>query len=150
MNNTILLVEDEEDDVFFMKRAMERLGIIKVLRVVEDGQQAINYLKGTGFYKDRERFPLPGLILLDLKLPEVMGLEVLKWIRQQSCFSSIIVVVLTSSNLASDMNEAYRLGANSYLIKPRDSKKLLGVIKQVKEYWLDLNQRAFELVPEIG
>jgi DNA-binding response OmpR family regulator len=84
MNRTILLVEDDANDVFFMKRAMKLAGMLNPVQVASDGQQAIQYLSGAGDYGDRERFPLPGLVLLDLKLPHVMGLDVLKWSRKDS------------------------------------------------------------------
>ena len=83
MSTTILLVEDEVNDVFFMKHAFEEVGILNPLQVAVDGQEAMDYLGGHGAYADRERFPLPCLTLLDLKLPRVMGLEVLQWIREQ-------------------------------------------------------------------
>jgi CheY-like chemotaxis protein len=142
MNKTILLVDDDENDVFFMKRAMKQAEMINPLQVVEDGQQAIDYLSGRGDYADRERFPLPCLVLLDLKLPEVMGFEVLKWIRQQSELKTLIVVVLTSSNLGPDIDLAYRLGANSYLVKPPTPEKLLAMVAAIKQYWLGVNQPA--------
>ena len=145
MNKTILLVEDEENDVFFIKRAAKKNGILDRLQVAEDGQAAIDYLSGIGEYADRERLPFPYLVLLDLKLPRVMGLEVLKWIRQQAELQGIVVIVLTSSNLGPDIHMAYRLGANSYLVKP-SSDKLSEVISMIKQYWLDLNQSAEEYV----
>ena len=95
MSNTILLVEDEENDVFFLKHAFEEVGVLNPLRVAQDGQEALDYLSGRGEYADRERFPLPCLILLDLKLPRVMGFEVLQWIREQPALKTLIVVVLS-------------------------------------------------------
>jgi CheY-like chemotaxis protein len=142
MNKTILLVEDEEDDIFFMKRAVKKHGL-NPLQVAQDGQAAIEYLEGIGEYANRERFPLPCLVLLDLKLPRVMGLEVLKWIRQQAALHGIVVIVLSSSKLGPDIEMAYRLGANSYLVKPSPDK-LSGMISAIKQYWLDLNEPAAE------
>ena len=149
MNQTILLVEDEENDIFFMKRAAKKIGMLNPLQVAHDGQEAIDYLGGRGAYADRERFPLPGLVLLDLKLPRVMGLEVLKWIRQQAQLYGIVVVVLTSSNLGPDIDMAYRLGANSYLVKPTPDK-LSEMISAIKQYWLDLNEFAAECLEFAG
>jgi CheY-like chemotaxis protein len=143
MNQTILLVEDEENDVFFMKRAAKKNGILNPLQVAHDGQEAIDYLGGIGAYADRARFPLPGLVLLDLKLPRVMGFDVLKWIRKQAELQGLVVIVLTSSNLGSDIDMAYRLGANSYLVKPSPDK-LSEMIGTIKPYWFDLNEPAAE------
>jgi len=132
---TVLLVEDTEDDVFFLKRALRDAEIKNPLQVVVDGQQALDYLDGKGEYADREKYPLPFLILLDLKLPYVMGLDVLKWIRARADFETILVVVLTSSQQDSDITATYRLGGNSYLIKPPNREKLKDLIKSLGEYW---------------
>src|ERR1700733_13513141 len=112
MSNTILLVEDEVNDVFFMKHAFMEIGLDNPMQVATDGREAINYLSGVDKYADRERFPLPCLVLLDLKLPRVMGLEVLKWIREQPELETLIVIILSSSQLMPDIEWAYRLGAN--------------------------------------
>ena len=143
MNQTILLVEDEENDVFFMKRAAKKNGILNPLQVAHDGQEAIDYLGGIGAYADRERFPLPGLVLLDLKLPRVMGFDVLKWIRKQAELQGLVVIVLTSSNLGSDIDMAYLLGANSFLVKPA-ADRLAEMISTIKHHFFDLDQ------PEAG
>ena len=139
MNQTILLVEDDENDVFFMKRAMKLAEMCNPVQVASDGRQAIRYLGGTGQYGDRAQFPLPGLVLLDLKLPHVMGLDVLKWIREQPELKSVIVLVFTSSRLSPDINQAYSLGANSYLVKPSEPEGLTEMLRLIKQYWLDLN-----------
>ncbi len=137
---TILLVEDTEDDVFFLKRALRDSGIKNPLQVVVDGQQALDYLDGKKHYADREKYPLPFLILLDLKLPYVMGLDVLKWIRERPAFETVLVVVLTSSQEDSDITATYRLGGNSYLIKPPNREKLLELVKSLGEYWIRHNE----------
>lgn len=144
MNATILLVEDEENDVFFFKRAAKLAGISNPLRVAQDGREAIDYLNGTGAYADRTQYPLPSLVLLDLKLPHVMGLEVLKWIRERPEFKAIIVIVFTSSKLASDIDTAYQLGANLYVVKPSDPAQLQEMLVTIKLYWLDLNGASQE------
>src|SRR6185503_12262393 len=146
MNRTILLVEDEENDVFFFKRAAKLAGMTNPLHVAEDGRQAIDYLKGTGAYADRTQFPLPSFVLLDLKLPHVMGLDVLKWIRAQPELQTVIVIVFTSSKLAPDIDTAYRLGANSYLVKPSNPAKLQEMLAVIKQYWLDINEPAQECI----
>src|SRR5689334_9161892 len=135
----ILLIEDNEDDVFLMQRAIENAAIVNALFVVEDGQQAIDYMDGTGKFSDRSRYPLPALIFLDLKLPIVKGLEVLAWIREKPEFDNTVIVVLTSSNEPKDLNESYRLGANSYVVKPPTANQLLEMAKAFKWYWLEFN-----------
>jgi CheY-like chemotaxis protein len=115
---TILLVEDNEDDVFAMQRAIKKSRVINPLQIVTDGQQAVDYLRGGGIYANRAQFPLPFLIFLDLKLPYFTGFEILQWIRTQPPLESIIVVVLTGSAESRDKDNAYTLGARSYLVKP--------------------------------
>jgi CheY-like chemotaxis protein len=136
----ILLVEDNEDDVFLMKRAMKTAGVINPLKVVEDGQEAIDYLSGAGKYTDRAKHPLPSVVFLDLKLPIRTGHEVLAWIRQQEQFSSLVVIVLTSSNEPADLKRCYALGANSYLVKPPTPEQLEELAKVFKCYWLEYNR----------
>ena len=138
MTTTILLVEDDENDVFFFQRALNKAGMTNPLQVARDGQEAIDYLRGGGKFAERANFPLPGLILLDLKLPFVMGLDVLKWIRQQSDLSPV-VVILSSSQQDDDVEAAYRLGANAYLVKPADVGKLEGMARAINDFWLMLN-----------
>ncbi|MEO8429788.1 MAG: response regulator, partial [Verrucomicrobiota bacterium] len=123
MADTILQVEDDTNDVFFFQRAMKKVGVTNPIQVASDGQQAIDYLKGVGKYADRETYPLPCLVLLDLKLPYVMGLEVLRWIRQQPG-AARVVVVLSASGQETDVATAYYLGANGYLVKPPETSKL--------------------------
>jgi CheY-like chemotaxis protein len=139
MSKTILLAEDEENDVFFVKQAFEEVGILNPLQVVQDGKEAMDYLNGNGGYADRERFPLPCLMLLDLKLPRVMGLEVLKWMRGQPELRSLIVIILTSSRLEPDIEMAYQLGANAYLVKPSSPRELREIAAGIKQFWLELN-----------
>lgn len=135
-----LLVEDNEDDVFLMQRALKDAAVINPLLVVQDGQEALDYLGGTGKYRDRTEYPLPTVIFLDLKLPYKSGHEVLQWIRQRKEFDSLIVVVLTSSNEPNDLRKSYALGANSYLVKPPTPEQLLDLAKAFKWYWLEYNR----------
>ena len=139
MIKPILLVEDEENDVFFFQRAMSKAGIMSPVPVARDGQQAIDYLKGMGKFARRAEFPLPELILLDLKLPFVMGLDVLKWIRQESGLAPI-VVILSSSREEADIAAAYRLGANAYLVKPADPGDLGDMVRAINDFWLTQNE----------
>jgi CheY-like chemotaxis protein len=138
---TILLVEDDPNDVLLIERAFRRANLANPLRVVGDGEAALAYLSGELPYTDRDRYPMPLMILLDLKLPRKSGLEVLAWLRQQPGLKRLPVVVLTSSREASDINRAYDLGANSYLVKPVDFDALLDMVKNLNLYWLLLNEK---------
>jgi CheY-like chemotaxis protein len=138
----LLLVEDNEDDAFLMKRSLKAADVTQPLHVAKDGQQAIDYLAGRGPYADREAYPLPSVVFLDLKLPFKSGHEVLAWIRNQRELAQIIVVVLSSSNQPSDLKEAYRLGANSYVVKPAATEQLIAWAMAFKRYWLDFNQTS--------
>src|SRR4051812_12260112 len=138
--DTILLVEDNEDDAFFMKQALKDADIVNPLRSVEDGQQAIDYLSGAGVYADRQKFPLPMIVFLDLKLPLKSGHEVLQWIRAQPQFLKLIVIVLTSSNEPVDLKRSYQLGANSYVVKPPTPEQLLELAEAFKLWWLRQNR----------
>lgn len=133
---TITLVEDNDDDLFFMKRALIAADITNPLQVLRTGQEAIDYLAGRGRFSDRIAYPLPFLLLLDLKLPDVSGFEVLKWIRGDTALHLLATIVLTTSGEAKDIEKAYELGANSFLIKPSGSDKLLDLVKALKQYWL--------------
>jgi CheY-like chemotaxis protein len=138
-NGAILLIEDNEDDVFLMKRALQGAHVVNPLYVVEDGQEAVNFLGGAGKFADRDSYPLPAVVFLDLKLPYLSGHDVLAWIRQQKELESLVVIVLTSSNEASDLSRCYALGANSYLVKPPTPEQLEDLAKAFKWYWLKYN-----------
>src|SRR5690348_14868056 len=135
---TILLVEDERNDVFLLQYAFEAATITNALQVSEDGQQAIDYLAGTGKYADRARYPMPCLLLLDLKLPIKSGLDVLRWIHEQPQLRRLIVLVLSSSRNRNDVDAAYELGARSYLVKPLTMNARLELARAIKQYWLQL------------
>jgi len=135
---TILQVEDDPNDVCFLQHAMKKAGVANPIQVANDGQQAIDYLKGVGKFVDREKFPLPCLVLLDLKLPYVMGLDVLKWIRAQPG-PALPVIMLTASAEETDIATAYRLGVNAFLTKPSQASKLDDMAKAIKDFWLTHN-----------
>ena len=139
MTQTILLVEDDENDVRFMKMAMHDAAISNPLQVASHGRQALEYLEGAGKYADREAYPLPCLILLDLKLPYVPGLEVLKSIRQDPRLKQTIVIVLTSSQEQSDIDRAYSLGANAFIAKPSNIQVLHKLARAIHDFWLAFN-----------
>src|SRR5712691_3300357 len=133
----ILLVEDDPNDVLLLERAFEKAGLRDLLKVVTDGGQAIDYLSGRGVYDSREQFPLPFLLLLDLKMPGTDGFEVLEWVRKQPQLKRLLVVVLTSSNLQEDVDRAYELGANSYLVKPVSFDEMVSMIQRFEIYWTE-------------
>ena len=145
-NNTILLVEDDSNDVLLVKRAFRKAKLNPQIEIVADGDEAIAYLTGQAPYSDRQ-LDLPSLILLDLKLPRRSGLEVLEWIRQQPQLKRILVIVLTSSRENPDVAKAYDLGVNSYLVKPVAFEDLVKLMAQVHHYWLDLNEKPVVTCP---
>ncbi len=135
----LLLVEDDPNDVALIQRAFKKARVLNPLHVVNDGDEAVAYLSGEGEYPDRAKFPLPALMLLDLKLPRRSGHEVLAWVRQQPGLKRLPVVVLTSSSDAPDVRRAYDLGANSYLVKPVSFEGLMEMVKTLGLYWLVFN-----------
>lgn len=137
----ILVVEDNPDDVMLLQRAFRKANLMNPVRVVADGQAAVDYLEGKPPYGDRDEYPLPALVLLDLKLPKRTGHEVLNWIREQPGLKRIPVAMLTSSRESPDINKAYDLGANSYLTKPVDFDALLAMVKTLQLYWMIMNER---------
>ncbi len=139
-NHALLLIEDNQDDVFLMKRALKAAHVMNPLYVVEHGQEAVDYLGGAGKFANRESYPMPAVAFLDLKLPFISGHDVLAWIRRQKELESLVVVVLTSSNEASDLSRCYSLGANSYVVKPPTSEQLEELAKAFNWYWLEYNQ----------
>ncbi|MGG6240390.1 response regulator [Nodosilinea sp. AN01ver1] len=139
--HTILLVEDNPKDVFLVQRAARKAGIITPLRVVSDGDAALSYLSGIAPYGDRAAYPLPVLVLLDLKLPRRSGAEVLSWIRQQPRLRRLPVVVLTSSREYADINGIYDLGANAYIVKPADLDQLVDILKTLNLHWIIYNEK---------
>jgi CheY-like chemotaxis protein len=140
--DSILQVEDEEADIFLLKRVFQKAGISSPIQTVTDGQMAIDYLAGTGAFADREKHPLPCLVLLDLKLPKVSGLEVLTWIRQQLGLKRLVVVVFSSSAQPGDIEQAYEIGANSYIEKSSSMEQTLEIAQLLKGWWLGYNHYA--------
>ncbi|MBE9224604.1 response regulator [Phormidium sp. LEGE 05292] len=135
----LLLVEDNADDEELTLMAFEQGGITNPVVVARDGVEALDYLFGTGIYRDRPAENLPALILLDLQLPRINGLEVLQRIRHNPQTQLIPVVILTTSNEQQDLVESYSLGCNSYIQKPVDYDQFLNVIQQLGMYWLVIN-----------
>jgi len=145
----ILLAEDREDDILLVRKAFQKGNICNPLYVVRDGEEAVAYLSGQWRYQNRSEYPLPDLFLLDLKMPRMDGFEVLRWIRQQPTLRSLRVIVLTSSNDIADVNKAYRLGANSFLVKPLDFVNYVGTAELIKEYWVRADRAPQILRPSL-
>lgn len=141
MRKKVLIAEDDPGDVFLLQRAFNAAQVPASLHFVRDGQEAIDYLEGESGFGDREAYPLPDLMLLDLKMPRLNGFDVLSWLRQQPGLKRLLVTILTSSDQPQDINRAYDLGANSYLLKPHSSNQLSELVKRVEKYWFESNQR---------
>jgi two-component system response regulator len=137
---SILLVEDNASDIELAKRALHKANIENPLVVAEDGQEALDYLFGTGQDAENDALPMPGLVLLDLNLPRVGGLEVLERIRKNARTRRLPVVILSSSKETGDVTTSYDFGANSYIRKPVDFQSFTETIKQLGSYWLELNE----------
>ena len=133
---TILLAENDTNDVILMQHAFSTARLANPLRVVRDGEEALQYLSGVGPFADRERFPLPIMLLLDLHMPKVDGFDVLKWLQERSEFDSMLVVVLTSSTDQHDFERAKALGADSYFTKPGSLEELVNLMMRVHGHWL--------------
>jgi CheY-like chemotaxis protein len=138
----ILQVEDDENDVLLLQHVFAQAGILNPVHVATDGQQAIDYLAGVGRYTERDKFPMPRLVLLDLKIPKVMGLEVLRWIRQQPALNALRVVVFSSSDHPADVKAAHHLGANSYYVKPCMVEERLKIAQEMKRWFLELDEES--------
>lgn len=137
---TLLLVEDEPHSVFFFGHIAKKLEITNPLRVAKDGQEALDYLNGVGAFADRRQNPLPGLVLLDLKMPRLTGFDVLRQVRANPDLQTLVVIILTASASDEDITNAYALGANAYLVKPLELEKLEHLIKAIRDFWLTHNQ----------
>jgi CheY-like chemotaxis protein len=141
-NNTpILWAEDDEHERFFIRRALERSGVGNPVIAVEDGREAVDYLAGIGPYADRATHPLPGLLVLDLNMPKMSGLEVLAWLSTQPDFNELPVVVLSSSGLESDIKRAIELGADDFQVKPVEFERLVDIIRNLHSRWLGGNSK---------
>jgi CheY-like chemotaxis protein len=147
MNHSILWVEDDGDDAVLIGRAIKKAGLDQPM-LVTDGGEAVAYLSGTGKYSDRAAHPMPSLVLLDLKLPRMSGFEVLQWIRERQDLRRIPVIMFTSSKEKTDIDRAYDLGANAYLLKSVDHEDLVEALKRLRAFWLDLNLNPSTAVRE--
>jgi CheY-like chemotaxis protein len=137
---TILLVEDEVTDATFLLRGFEKAQVANPILHLKNGDDALRYLAGKGEFADRNKYPLPALILLDLKLPGTTGIQLLQWMRVQGEIKRIPVVVLTSDDNPQTINAAYDLGANSYLVKPGNAAEIARMVQSIQKYWVKLNE----------
>jgi CheY-like chemotaxis protein len=138
MNNnsfTVLLVEDDLNDIFLVKRAFKRAQIQNPLQIVTDGLEAIQYLRGAGKYADRQNYPWPKLIVMDIKMPRKTGFEVLEWVKHEAPLRRIPIVIVSSSDNPADINRAYELGANAYMVKPVDYRAVERLFESITHYW---------------
>ena len=149
----VLLIEDNVDETLITQRVFSKVAPEIVLQLARSGSEAIEYLQGVDQFADRTRYPTPSLLVLDLKMPGVDGFDVIKWVRSNSHWSKLPIVVLSASNDPSDIARAHKLGANAYHVKPTDMNALSGLVEGLKTYWLDkeldpgclpLNQRALK------
>jgi CheY-like chemotaxis protein len=136
----ILVADDSAEDAFILKRAFERAGLNVPLMFVKDGQELIDYLSGSDGYADRMHHPMPRLLLLDLKMPKLNGFDVLRWLQQQPNLRRLVVTVLSSSDESKDVNLAYDLGANSYVVKPGSTTGYSNIVEKMRDYWLEVNR----------
>jgi CheY-like chemotaxis protein len=132
----ILLAENSEDDIVLVLGAFKRANILNPIHVTRSGEEAIEYLSGVGKYSNRAEYPLPELLLLDLKMPGLDGFDVTRWIRQQPSLNALRIVVLTASDHIRDVNQAYQLGANSFMVKPMEFENYIELSKSIHDYWL--------------
>ena len=137
-NETILLVDDSENDLILMRRAFQKAEFNNPLREVRNGEEAIAYLKGEGVYDDRDQFPIPVVMLLDLNMPRLNGFEVLAWVQTQPALKHLSIIILTASLRMEDVERAYDLGAHSFLVKPPSLEKLVAMIRCLRD-WLQYN-----------
>lgn len=139
-NDVLLLVDDNEDDVLLATVAAQKSYPTLLVKTVQNGQEAICYLAGQGIYADRQLYPLPSLVLLDVRMPQKSGFEVLDWIRQHSTLPSCIVVMFSGSHIPADLLAASVKGANSYLLKPTLYAEWVRLLQTTVYYWLKLHQ----------
>jgi CheY-like chemotaxis protein len=135
----LLVAEDNADDFFILERSFKRAGLTIALRRVENGVQAISYLTGEGSFADRETYPMPCLLLLDLKMPFKNGFDVLKWMRDHRTLKTLPVLILSSSRDPGDIHRAYDGGANAFLSKPTSIDLMVDSMKAIENFWLTYN-----------
>jgi CheY-like chemotaxis protein len=136
----ILVADDSVEDAYILKRAFEKAGLTVPIQFVRDGEELVDYLSGTDEFSDRKNHPMPKLVLLDLKMPKMNGFDVLRWLQHQPELRRLIVTVLSSSDESEDVNLAYDLGANSYVVKPNGLTGYANIVEKLRDYWLEVNR----------
>ena len=131
----ILIVEDDDDEAQLLMRALQKSGAQNPIHIADGGREAMQYLKGEPPYSDRQRYPLPKVLFVDLRMPEITGFDVLAWLKDESECQIIPVIVLSNSTLNADVVKAYKLGANCYLHKPLDLDDMVQLMKQTLDFW---------------
>ena len=131
----ILIAEDNEDDAFILMHALKSAGLPDPVFICRDGQEAVDYLEGRGLFVDRATYPLPGLLILDIKMPRLTGVEVLAWVRRQSGCASIPAIVLTSSAHPKDVADAFQNGVNAYFLKPPTPEEMRDLLRLIHNFW---------------
>jgi CheY-like chemotaxis protein len=139
MEHVYLIAEDDQDTQVLIQRAYKQADLAVPVYFVNDGEQTIEYLTGRGKYADRARYPLPAILLLDLKMPFKDGFDVLRWIRAHSDFRKLVVIMFSGSSLERDVEQAFDLGVNSFVMKPVSFSELLQVIMAIHHYWFGCN-----------
>ena len=138
VKQTILLVDDSADDLFLMRAAFKKAEFNSPLQAVQNGEEAIAYLNSEGVYQDRVQYPLPVVMLLDLNMPRKNGFDVLEWVRAQPALKRLSVIILTASLRSEDVERAFDLGANAFLVKPATLDQLITMIRRLRD-WLEIN-----------
>jgi CheY-like chemotaxis protein len=142
----ILIAEDSEADIFFLLRVLEQAGVMNPIYVVRDGKDVFSYLQGSGQYADRSLYPVPGIVLLDLKMPEADGFEILRWKRLQPSLQNTLMVAVSSYDGVYGINLAYETGADTFLSKPLTKEDVLNLISAFDDYWELASSRRRELI----
>lgn len=134
-NLTILIAEDNEDDAYFLKRGLRKIGLHNPVHILTDGGEVMDYLKAEGKFEDRAQYPFPSVIFTDVKMPRVNGFELLAWLQEHPDCKVIPTMVFSSSGQAEDVERAYQLGANAYFIKPSSMEELEDLLRHAYEFW---------------
>lgn len=135
----ILVADDEKNDIFFLRRAFQKAGLNALIIEVPDGEEVEKYLAGEDSFSDRSRFPMPGLVVLDIKMPKRDGFDVLKWLQSRDELKDLTVVMLSSSSQDSDIRKARELGARDYFVKPSDFDQLTELVQTIAQRWLNFS-----------
>lgn len=146
----ILYVDDDENDIELAKFAAADAGLSAHLHTVNSAAQAIDYLQGHGPYFDRAKFPMPKVMLLDLRMPRMNGLELLAWLRAQSQFLGLVAIVFTASAHPADITRACELGANAFVQKPSSQSRLIHLLKVMNEFWGSFHEFPHQQQPDFG